>query len=50
MEAMLNDAFRYEQNNIMHGPNVNAKTFYNMLKLVQQPLYERCRTHRELLQ
>jgi len=42
MEVMLNEAFRYEENNIMDGSNVNAEVLYNMIQATQQPLYEGC--------
>ena len=48
MKAMLNDAFRYEENSPMTRCNVQAESFYNMLQSTQQPLYEGCTTHGEL--
>jgi len=48
MKTMLNDAFRYEENNPVIGCNVHTEAFYNMLQSTQQPLYEGCTTHGEL--
>jgi len=46
--TMLNDAFIYEEDNPVHGPTVNAETFYNMLQPAKQSLYEECSFHSEL--
>jgi len=40
MDAMVNDALRYGDSNVMDGPNVNATSFYKLLEATQQPLYE----------
>ena len=38
MDVMVNDALRYEDSNVVQGPNVNARAFYNLLQSTQQPL------------
>jgi len=48
MDAMVNDALRYGESNVVDGPNVNATSFYNLLQATQQPLYEGCSNHSEL--
>jgi len=32
MDAMVNDALRYDDSNVVQGPNVNAQSFYNLLQ------------------
>jgi len=32
MDAMVNDALRYGESNIVDGPNVNTTSFYNLLQ------------------
>jgi len=49
MDVMLNDAFRYEESNVMDRPNLNAISFYNLQEATQQPLYEDCSTHCEFV-
>ena len=48
MDAMVNDALRYGESNVVDGPNVNATSFYNLLQATQQPLFEGCSNHSEL--
>jgi len=47
MDAMVNDVLRCEDSNVVRGPNVNARSFYNLLQSTQQPLYEGCSNHNE---
>jgi len=48
LETMLTDVFRWDNDTLVSGCNVEAETFYNMLESAQQPLYEGCSTHSEL--
>ena len=48
MDAMVNDALRYGESNVVDGPNENAALFYNLLQATQQLLFESCSNHIEL--
>ena len=45
MDVMVNDALRYDDSNVVQGPNVNAQSFYNLLQATQQPSFEGCSNH-----